>query len=63
MTENNLPTVWNKTKTDDIPEGALWFNPDEPEKLRNRVNGNWEELDPFVDLEERKVKKTEKTND
>tara|TARA_R100000995_G_scaffold76228_1_gene45796 strand:+ start:63 stop:248 length:186 start_codon:yes stop_codon:yes gene_type:complete len=59
MTENNLPTVWNKTKTDDIPEGSLWFNPDEPEKLRNRVNGKWEELDPFVDLEERKVKKTE----
>ena len=63
MTENNLPNVWDKAKTNDIPEGALWFNPDEPEKLRNRVNGKWEELDPFVDLEERKVKKTEETND
>ena len=59
MTENNLPNVWNKAKTNDIPEGALLFNPNEPEKLRNRVNGKWEELDPFVDLEERKVKKTE----
>ena len=55
MTENNLPNVWNKAKTNDIPEGALWFDPNEPEKLRNRVNGKWEELDPFVDLEERKV--------
>ena len=59
MTENDLPNVWNKAKTNDIPEGALWFNPNEPKKLRNRVNGKWEELDPFVDLEERKVKKTE----
>ena len=59
MTENNLPNVWNKTKTNSIPEGALWFNPNETEKLRNRVNGKWKKLDPFVDLEERKVKKTE----
>jgi len=60
MTENNLLNVWDKAETNDIPEGALWFNPSEPEKLRNRVNGKWEELDPFEDLEERKVKKTEK---
>ena len=59
MTENNLPNVWDKAETNDILEGALWFNPSEPEKLRNRVNGKWEELEPFVDLEERKVKKTE----
>ena len=59
MTENNLPNVWNKAKTNDIPEGALWFDPNELEKLRNRVNGKWKELDPFEDLEERKVKKTE----
>ena len=54
MTEekSNLPNVWNKANKNDIPEGALWFNPDEPEKLRNRVNGKWEELDPFEDLEE-----------
>ena len=56
MTENNLPNVWDKAETNNIPG----FNPSEPEKLRNRVNGKWEELDPFVDLEERKVKKTEK---
>ena len=60
MTENNLLNVWDKAETNNIPEGALWFNPSEPEKLRNRVNGKWEELDPFEDLEERKVKKTEK---
>ena len=59
MTKNNLPNVLNKAETNDIPEGALCFNTNEPEKLRNRVNGKWEELDPFVDLEERKVKKTE----
>ena len=59
MTENNLPNVWNLAKPDDILEGAIWFNPNQPEKLKNRVNGKWEELDPFEDLEERKVKKTE----
>jgi len=59
MTKNNLPSVWNKTKTNYIPEGAIWLNPNEPEKLRNRVNAEWQELDPFTDLEERKVKKTE----
>ena len=59
MTENNLPNVWNLAKPDDILEGAIWFNPNQPEKLKNRVNGKWEELDPFLDLEERKVKKTE----
>ena len=59
MTENNLPNVWNLAKPDDILEGAIWFNPNQPEKLRNRVNGKWKELDPFEDLEERKVKKTE----
>ena len=59
MTENNLTNVWNLAKPDDILEGAIWFNPNQPEKLKNRVNGKWEELDPFLDLEERKVKKTE----
>ena len=59
MTENNLPNVWNLAKPDDILEGAIWFNPNQPEKLKNRVNGKWEELAPFFDLEERKVKKTE----
>ncbi len=59
MTKKNLPNVWNKAETNDIPEGALWFNSNVQQKLRNRVNGKWEELDPFLDLEERKVKKTE----
>jgi len=60
MTENNLPSVWNKPKTKNIPEGALCFNTNEPEKLRSRINCKWVELDPFEDLEERKVKKTDK---
>ena len=60
MTKNNLPNVWNYAKKiSDIPEGAILFNPSEPEKIINRVNGKWEELDPFVELEDRKVKKTE----
>ncbi len=59
MTKKNLPNVWNKAETNDILEGALWFNSNVQQKLRNRVNGKWEELDPFLDLEERKVKKTE----
>ncbi len=57
--KNNLPNVWNKATTNDIPNGALWFNPDDPGKLRARIDGEWKELDPFKDLEERKVKKTE----
>ena len=55
--KTNLPNVWNKPKTKNIPEGALWFNPDDPEKLKGFKNGKWEEIDPFEDLEERKVKK------
>jgi len=51
--KTNLPNVWNKPKTENIPEGALWFNPDDPEKLRGLKNGKWEEIDPFEDLEER----------
>ena len=58
MTENNLPNVWDKA-LDPVKEGALWFNPNESEKLRSRINGKWVELHPFEDLEERKVKKTE----
>ena len=54
--EDNLPKVWNKAKTNDIPEGSFWFNPDDPEKLRGFKNGKWEELDPFEDLEQRKNK-------
>ena len=28
MTENNLPNVWDKAETNDIPDGSLWFTPD-----------------------------------
>ena len=55
--EDNLPKVWNKAKTNDIPEGSFWFNPDDPEKLRIFQDGKWIDTDPFEDLEERKVKK------
>ena len=54
--ENNLPNVWNKAETNDVPDGSLWFTPDDPEKLKIRVNGKWEKIDPYKDLEERKVK-------
>ena len=37
-------------------EGHIWFSPLEPEKLRIFKDGKWKELDPFEDLEERKVK-------
>ena len=58
MTENNLPYVWDKA-LDPVKEGVLWCNPNEPEKLRSIINGKCVELDPFENLEERKVKKTE----
>ena len=72
MTENNLPNVWDKAKTNDIPdgfgyrdikdipEGTLWFNPNDKKGLKVLTNGEWVNTDPFEDLEERKVKKTEK---
>jgi len=55
--ENNLPNVWNKAKTNNIPNGAMWFNPDYANKLKIFKNGKWVDTDPFKDLEERKVKK------
>ena len=62
--ENNLPNVWNKAKINDYPipegewnEGALWFSPNEPDKLKIFQDGKWTDTDPFEDLEERKVKK------
>ena len=56
--ENNLPKVWNYAKKiSDIPDGSLWFTPDDPDKLKVMVNGKWEKIDPYKDLEERKVKK------
>ena len=55
--EKKLPNVWNKAETNDIPDGSLWFTPDDPDKLKLMVNGKWEKIDPYKDLEERKVKK------
>ena len=55
--ENDLPKVWNQAKNNEIPEGALCINTNEPEKLKIFNNGKWEEIDPFEDLEERRVKK------
>ena len=55
--KTNVPNVWNKTKTNDIPDGALWFTPDDPEKLKVMINGKWEKIDPYKDLEQRKIKK------
>ena len=55
--ENNLPKVWNKAKTNDIPEGAISINLNNPDKLRIFQDGEWVDTDPFEDLEERKVKK------
>ena len=60
MTENNLPSVWNYSKKiSDIPEGALGINTNRPDKLIIFKDGKWTDTDPFEDLEERKVKKTE----
>jgi len=55
--KNNLPNVWNKAKTNDIPEGAMFINTNEPDKLKIFQDGEWTDTDPFEDLEERKVKK------
>ena len=44
-------------KQNDIPEGAMSINTNEPEKLKVFKNGEWVDTDPYKDLEERKVKK------
>ena len=44
-------------KQNDIPEGAVGINTNEPEKLKVFKDGKWVDTDPFKDLEERKVKK------
>ena len=55
--ENNLPKVWNYAKKiNDIPEGAIGINLNNPDKLRIFLDGKWIDTDPFEDLEERKVK-------
>ena len=55
--ENNLPKVWNKAKTNDIPEGAMCINTNEPDKLKIFQDEKWTDTYQFEDLEERKVKK------
>ena len=55
--KNNLPNVWNKAETNDVSEGAMCFNTNEPDKLKIFQDGEWTDIDPFEDLEERKVKK------
>ena len=41
----------------DIPEGAMFINTNEPEKLKVLKDGKWVDKDPYENLEERKVKK------
>ena len=41
----------------DLPvEGQISFNTNEPDKIKIFKNEKWEEMNPFEDLEERKVK-------
>ena len=41
----------------DLPvEGQICFNTNEPDKIKIFKNGKWEEMNPYEDLEERKVK-------
>ena len=54
--KSDLPNVWDKANKKDITEGSLWSSPDDPEKLRIYKNGKWEEIDPYKDLEDRRVK-------
>ena len=44
-------------KQNDILEGAMCINTNEPEKLKVFKDGKWIHTDPYKDLEERKVKK------
>jgi hypothetical protein len=41
---------------EEVPEGAMWFNQNNPDKVKIFKNGKWEEMNPFEDLEERKIK-------
>lgn len=62
MTENNLPNVWDKASYSEGNGRIRWNSSNEKMyilKARKGCIPVWEELDPFEDLEERKVKKTE----
>ena len=58
--KNNLPNVWNKAKTWPT-KGTLYFNETEEKtyifEAKKGCYPAWHEVDPFEDLEERKVKK------
>ena len=45
--KNNLPNVWNKAKTNDIPEGAMCINTNEPDKLKIFQDEKWTDTDPL----------------
>ena len=61
--ENDLPNVWNKAKNKNyLPkEGIIrWNSSNEKMYILKSKDGDypcWEEIDPFEDLEERRVKK------
>ena len=61
--QNNLPNVWNKAKNKNyLPkEGIIRWNSSNEKmyvlKARKGCLPVWEEIDPFEDLEERKIKK------
>ena len=62
MTENNLPNVWDKARYSEGNARIRWNSSNEKMyilKARKGCIPVWEEIDPFKDLEERKVKKTE----
>ena len=62
MTKNNLPNVWDKARYSEGNARIRWNSSNEKMyilKARKGCIPVWEEIDPFVDLEERKVKKTE----
>ena len=42
--KKNFPLVWNKSKTNgNIPEGALWIDPNKPDIISIFKNGEWQE--------------------
>mgnify|MGYP003117083493 CR=1 FL=1 len=58
--KNNLPNVWNKAGYSESNGTIRWNSSNEKMyvlKARKGCLPVWEEIDPFEDLEERKVKK------
>ena len=58
--KTDLPNVWNKA-TNNLKTGTLRWNSSNEKmyilKAREGCYPIWEEIDPFEDLEERKIKK------